>query len=42
MLESKEEGTRVRQIPEELLERLPEGHEKPQDLRGSEGLLANL
>lgn len=32
----------MKQIPEELLEQLLEGYEKPEDLLGSEGLLANL
>ena len=32
----------MKQIPEELLEQLLEGYEKPEDLLGSDGLLANL
>ena len=32
----------MKQIPEELLEQLLEGYEKPEDLLGSEGLLATL
>ena len=32
----------MKQIPEELLEQLLDGYEKPEDLLGSEGLLATL
>ena len=31
----------MKQIPEELLDQLLEGYEKPEDLLGREGLLAN-
>lgn len=41
MPESEEGGTPAKQIPEELLEQLLEGYDKPECLLGGEGPLAN-
>ena len=35
--ESREGGTPIKQIPEELLDQLLEGYEKPEDLLGRKG-----
>ena len=42
MFQLQQGGTPMKQIPDELLEQLLEDYEKPEDVLGSEGLLASL